>query len=155
MPQHPRFGTLVGQHAGRFGAGGWLWYIGAILLAAGGMQIGQGSGLLAPTVGDGDPQTTIILGVVGLIIGTLLLLAAIMRWQQSVAVYERGIVYTKLFGSVEIAFAEVTSAQHVRTHSRLGTSDSVEVTLQSGAEVTIGSVTGIEQLASMLRSAPR
>jgi hypothetical protein len=155
MPQHPRFGTLVGQHPGRFGAGGWLWYVGAILLAAGGMHIGQGAGLLAPTEGDGDLQTKVIMGLAGLVIGALVLLTAIMRWQQSVAVYERGLVYTKLFGSVEIAFAEVTNVQHIRTHSRLGTSDSLEVTLQSGAEVTIGSVTGIEQLASMLRSAPR
>lgn len=152
--EHPRFGRLVGQHTGSFGAGGWLWYIGAIMIAAGVVNCWNGlMALIAGATGDGG--TNVAMGVVCGLIGAPMLLVAVMRWRQSVDVFERGLVHRKLLGPVEIAFAEVRGLELVHTRSKMGTTSDLHVKLQSGSEVTIGSVSDIEQLASMIRNGPR
>jgi hypothetical protein len=152
--EHPRFGRMVGQHAGRFAAGGWLWYLGAILSAAGVMNFFQGARVaIGGDLSNGG--TTIAMGVVAGLIGAAILAVAVMRWRQSVDVFERGLVHTKLLGNVEVAFADVGGIELVRRHSRMGTTETLYLKMRSGGEVSIGSVTDIEQLASMVRNAPR
>lgn len=153
MGEHPRFGRAVGEHKGRFGAGGWLWYIGAILTAAGVVNAGQGAiALIGGASGDG--LTKLAMAAIAGLIGVATLAVAVLRWRQTVTVYERGLVHQKLLGTVELAFADVRGLELVRTRSRSGTTEELHVALRSGGEITIGSVTNIEQLAGMIRNAP-
>ncbi|UJR87313.1 MULTISPECIES: hypothetical protein [Sandaracinus] len=145
MNEHPLYGRPVGEHSGRFGAGGWLWYIGGILVAAGVMNTGQGA--LALFGGAPDALTKIGMGVVAGAIGAAILLVAVMRWRQHVVVYERGLVYAKLLGQQQVAFADVTRVELVREHSKMGTDETIHIALRDGREVSIGSVTNIDQLA--------
>ncbi|AKF09946.1 hypothetical protein [Sandaracinus amylolyticus] len=152
MNEHPLYGRPVGEHAGRFGAGGWLWYVGGILVAAGVMNTGQGA--LALFSGAPDAFTKIATGLVAGAIGAAIVLAAAMKWRQQVVVYERGLVHTKLLGRQEVAFSDVSRVELVREHSRMGTDETIHIALRDGREVSIGSVTNIEQLAGMIRHAP-
>ena len=153
MGEHPQFGRAVGEHSGRFGAGGWLWYIGAILVAAGVLNAGQGAlALIGGAAGDG--LTKLGTGALAGAIGSVVVFVAAMRWRQTVTVYERGLVHRKLLGTVELAFADVRGLELVRTRTRSGTTEELHVALRSGGEITIGHITDIEQLAGMIRNAP-
>lgn len=152
MGEHPRFGRAVGEHAGRFGAGGWLWYIGGILVAAAALNAGQGVLALVGGPSD-DVLTKLATAAIAGAIGAVVLAVAAMRWRQTVTVYERGLVHTKLLGTTELAFADVRGVELVRTHSRSGTTEELHVALRDGSEITIGHVTSIEQLAGMIGNA--
>ena len=100
METHPRFGRAVGEHDGRFGAGGWLWYIGGVLVLAGVMNSAQGvMGFFAHAP---DALSKVGLGLGAGVAGALILLVAIVRWRQKVVVFERGLVHTRLIGTREI-----------------------------------------------------
>jgi hypothetical protein len=137
------YGRSLSVHRGTFGAGGWLWYIGGILIASAVAQLAKlGS---AADAGEG-------LAMAGgaAVLGLLLLMVPIMRWRQRVEVFEHGLVWERLLGRVAVARAEVQKVGVTRHHSRMGTHSEVSIDLADGRQLSIVGVDGAEQLGNML-----
>lgn len=131
------------MHRGTFGAGGWLWYIGGVFIASAVAQLVKlGSGA---SIGEG-----LALAGGSAALGSLLLIAPIMRWRQSVELFEHGLVHNRLFGRVTVARADVRNVSVTRHHSRLGMHTEVVVELANGRELSIVGVDNAEQLGNML-----
>lgn len=137
-------GQRVAVHRGTFGSGGWMWYVGGLLLVAGGMGLGK-----AALHADSSQLGT---GVAGLVIGTLLLIVPLTRWRQQVEVFERGFVWTKLLGKVEATRDQIRDAKWIRHISKRGQHDEVEVTLVNGKCHSMTGLDHSEQLTNLLRA---
>ena len=85
------FGQRVSTHRGTFGAGGWLWYLGFLFLLSGVVGL-----VKAGAAGDWGQALT---GVTALGVGGVVLIVPLLRWQQTVDVFERGFVWKRLYGS--------------------------------------------------------
>jgi hypothetical protein len=139
-------GQRVSLHRGTFGAGGWLWYIAGLLVLSG--VLGLGKGGLA-----GDSQQALS-GVAALGIGAVVLIVPLLRWRQSVEVFERGFVWQRLYGTLQVAREDIRSATMITHHGRQGTRVEVKVDLASGSDCSIVGVEQPEQLVNLLRAAP-
>lgn len=139
------FGRSLSRHAGTFGAGGWLWYLGGVAGAAGLFGVGRGvlgvAGVLTPVPGY-SPVETLVMGLISLVACPLLLIVPVMRWRQTLEIFEGGVVWTRLLGAQSWPRAQLRAVRHITHHSRQGTSYEVEVTLADG---TVHGVVGIEQ----------
>jgi len=142
---HPTFGALVGAYGGTLLAGGWAGYIGLALAASGVLGLVKAMG--------GDPGASVGAALAGLAIGLPLIGFAIVRWRQTVAVYERGLVHDFLVRRRELAFAEVRDVKLITTHSRSGTTHTMEIDAQGDGSMTIVNVARLEELAAMIRNA--
>ena len=136
-------GQRVAVHRGTFGAGGWLWYLGGICLL---------SGVLGLIKAGGDSQK-LLTAVIALGVAPLLLIVPVLRWQQTVEVFEQGFVWKRLYGSVQVLRADVRNVTLITHHSRRGTYVEVKVELASGKSHSIVGVEQPEQLANLLRAA--
>jgi len=99
--------------------------------------------------GDGSPLSTSLLLI---LLGIVLLIVPVLRWQQSVEVLERGLVWTRLHGLVRVPREEVQSASWTKHISRNGSYDEIEVGLTTGKTLSIVGVAAPEQLCNFLRS---
>jgi hypothetical protein len=126
-----RFGTHLSSHRGTIGAGGWLWYVGAILIAA--------------TIAN-LAKAQIALAAASAVGAGFALAVAVSRLRQSVEVYEHGLVWEQLFGTTTIAAEDVRGATLVHNQRRTGYYVEVRIALKRGGNRSIIGVTGAEQL---------
>jgi hypothetical protein len=77
-----------------------------------------------------------------------------LRWRQTVDVFERGFVWKRLYGERQVARAEIRNATMITHHSRQGTRVEVKVELANGKSCSIVGVEQPEQLTNLLRAAP-
>jgi len=147
------FGRSLSLHRGTFSSGGWLWYIGAVLLAAGVLNLAQAVGLSVPTKG----ASTGTLGMaLGCFVGSfLLLIVPVTRWRQQVELFEGGFVWSRLTGKLTVPRNEVQGTQLITHHSRSGTHVEVVVQLASGRELSMSGLSQADQLANMLTAYAR
>ncbi|MEO8902747.1 MAG: hypothetical protein ABI488_12010 [Polyangiaceae bacterium] len=138
-------GRRVSLHRGSFAAGGWSWYLAGICLVAGVL------GLVHGVAGDSQQLVT---GALALGVGIVLLIMPVLRWKQSVEVFERGFVWTRLSGTVQVAREEIRNVTLITHRSRQGTRVEVKVDLTNGKTRSIVGVQQPEQLANLLRAAP-
>jgi hypothetical protein len=139
-------GQRVSLHRGTFGAGGWLWYLAFVCLLAGVLGLVKGGAA-------GDSQQALT-GVVALGVGLVLLIVPILRWKQTVEVFERGFVWKRLHGVLQVARADIRNATMITHRSRQGTRVEVKVELARGKSCSIVGVEQPEQLSNLLRAAP-
>lgn len=141
------FGTLIWVHRGRFSSGGWLGYLGLALLLLGLFGIAKASFTESPERG-GQPLR---LEVLALPFGALCLLRPIHRWRQSVAVYERGFIWTRLDKTVRVPRESVRRAKWTQRTGPLGPYDELEIELISGP-LSIQGIDQPEQLCNLLNA---
>lgn len=139
------FGRSLSRHAGTFGAGGWLWYISGLLILAGVFGTIRGAlglvGLMEAVPGY-TPISSILTGLAAGFFGVLAAIVPVLRWQQTLEIFEGGVSWTRLTGVKSWPRAQLRSVRHVTHHSRQGTSYEVEVTLADGS---IHGVVGVDQ----------
>jgi len=146
------FGRSLSLHRGTFSSGGWLWYIGAVLLAAGVLNLAQAVGL---SVGKGTPTGTVGMAF-GCFVGSfLLLIVPVTRWRQQVELFEGGFVWSRLTGKLSVPRNEVQGTQLITHHSRSGSHVEVVVHLASGRELSMSGLSQADQLANMLSAYSR
>jgi hypothetical protein len=126
-----RFGARLSSHRGTIGAGGWLWYVGAILVAA--------------TIAN-LATAQLALGAAAAVGAGVALSVAVSRLRQSVDVYERALVWEQLGGTTTIAAEDVRGATLVHNHRRPGYYVEVRIALKRGGNRSIIGVTDAEQL---------
>jgi hypothetical protein len=139
-------GQRVSLHRGSFGAGGWSWYLAGICLLSGVVGLVKGAAA-------GDPQQ-LLTGAIALGVGVVLLIMPVLRWKQTVEVFERGFVWTRLYGVVQVAREEIRNATMITHRSKQGTRVEVKVELANGKGYSIVGVEQPEQLTNLLRAAP-
>ena len=135
------FGTLIWVHRGKFSSGGWLGYAGLVLVLVGLFEIAQAAFATASE----HELESVRLNVLALPLGTLCLILPLYRWRQSVSVYERGLVWTRLHKRIQVPRESVRGARWNTQRSALGPCDQVELELNFGTL----SITGIDQAAQL------
>ncbi|HEY6722644.1 MAG TPA: hypothetical protein VI197_01395 [Polyangiaceae bacterium] len=152
------FGQRLSLHQGTFAAGGWLWYIGAILLLSGVLTLAQLAGVASPSQGAAASGSA--LGALGMaaacfIAGALLLIVPVLRWRQQVELFEGGFVWRRLTGQLAVPKHEVHSTELITHHSRSGTHVEVIVHLTSGRELSMSGLSQADQLANLITAYAR
>jgi hypothetical protein len=142
------FGNRVSTHRGTISAGGWAWYIGLVLVAAGVFGVGK----TAFSLITGAPGVdSALASVAGLVIGPLILILPVLRWRQTVEVFERGLVWTRLYGTVTVPREKVRAARWIQHRSRNGSHDEIEIDLVDGGLSIVG-IDQPEQLRNFVSS---
>ena len=139
-----QLGQRVAVHRGTFGSGGWMWYVGGLLVASGVVAFGK-----ALLHGDNSQLGT---GALGLAIGGVLLVVPLMRWRQQVEVFEHGFLWTKLLGKVQGLRADIRGVKWISHISKRGQHDEVEVTMANGKRYSMTGIEHSEQLCNLLRA---
>src|SRR5258708_5470839 len=131
------FGQRVSLHRGTIRVGGVSWYLGALCTFGGVVTLVRGIG---PLVAHGD-SGVFLDGAALLVLGFVLLILPILRSQQLVEVRERGLVWTRLLGSVTVPREHVRYARWTKHVSKRGSYDEIEVRLDTGKTL---SMVGVE-----------
>lgn len=116
------FGKRISLHRGTVGAGGWWWLVAAVLVLAGVTNLARAA---APA----HASDAALMGAIALGIGLVCFVAPVMRWRQRVEVFERGFVWSRVYGSVAVPSREVRGASYVHYRNRAGAYDEVEIAL--------------------------
>lgn len=141
-----QLGQRLAAHPGSFRAGGWLWYVGVVLALAG--ILGGAKGVQALIGGDAGAMESLGTAACALALSPLVLIVPLLRWRQSVVVYEGGLVHARLFGSATIRRDEVAGVTLTHHRSRSSSHHEVEVRLRDGRVHSVTGIDGAEQLAS-------
>jgi hypothetical protein len=138
------FGRAIATHRGAFTAGGWLWYVGGILIASGVLPLVSGTMPMVEALGAAALACSI---------GGLLVLVAAMRWRQSLVLYERGLVLTRLLRpTVTIDAGDVASVEHWTAHGSAGAHSTAVVHRKSGRTLEMSHLHGSDQIVAIVRS---
>jgi hypothetical protein len=88
-------------------------------------------------------------------LAALFLVAPVLRWRQTVELFERGLVWKRLRGVVPIAYndvADIRRTSHIGRDSRY---DEVEIVLRNGQTHSIEGIESAEKLCDFLTSLVR
>jgi hypothetical protein len=143
-------GQPISSHRGSFLAGGWAWYVGALLVLSSVAWAFQF--LKALVSGDGHGFEQLAMGLSAITVGLLFLIAPVMRLMQSVQVFERGLVWKRLVGTKTLRRDEVVGAELIIHRSRSGMREQVLVHLEGERTESIVGIQGAEQIVSFLRA---
>jgi hypothetical protein len=144
-----QLGRSLSVHTGTFGAGGWLWYVGAILVLAGFANLAEVAGLTGKQSG---PTASVGVAAACFVIGVLVLIVPVLRWRQRVELFERGFVWQRLTGQRSFQRDDVRRAELVQHTSRSGTHMEVLVHQTDGSELSMSGLSHSDQLANLLRA---
>lgn len=152
------FGRSLSLHRGTVAAGGWLWYIGAILLLSGVLNLAQFMGVALPS--KGTPTSESVTGALGMaaacfVCGALVLIVPVLRWRQQVELFEGGFIWQRLTGNLVVPKHEVQRTELITHHSRSGTHVEVIVHLASGRELSMSGLSQPDQLANLITAYAR
>ncbi len=128
---------MTSTHRGSFAAGGWLWYVGGLVLISGVLGLAQGTGLM---------------GVVSLLIGAGLLVMPVLRWKQTLVLDDEGLTWTRLTGVTKVSRAQLKQVTLIHHRGRNGNFEELEVVLADGGTLSIIGVEQAEQAASTLHA---
>ncbi len=143
-------GARLSTHRGSFAAGGWAWYVGAVLLLA------SVSWLVRFVEALGAPEGAwlepLVTAGACVLFGALILLAPALRLAQSVDVFERGLVHRRPWGERTVRSDEASSVQHTLHRGRGGSYDEVEIALRDGSTLALTGLANSEQLVAFVRA---
>lgn len=128
---------MTSTHRGSFTAGGWLWYVGGLLIISGVMSVPKGS---------------IAMGLVTVLIGLGCLAVPVLRWKQTLEFDDSGFTWTRLIGVVKVQRDQVKQVTLVRHHARMGYYDEVKVDLTDGRELSIAGVERADEAANLIHA---
>lgn len=144
-------GQRVSSHKGSLGAGGWLWYVGALCILSSAFWAFNGLKSLA-LGGEGNPIEQMGTGLCSLVMGVLLLLFPVRRLMQKIHIHERGFVHVGLFGSKTVRREDVAQVHRTVHRRRHSSTDEIAVSLRNGTIFRMFGLSDGEQIATMLRS---
>jgi len=146
-----QLGQKLAVHGGSLSAGGWLWYIGGLC------ALGTLAGVYhAITFLFSDtPNTEAVgTGVLCAIACPLVLIVPVTRWRQSVAIFEQGLVWTRLVGTTTISRSDVVSVEliHHRGRRQATQYDEVAIQLCDGRSISINGIEHAAQVFNFVRA---
>jgi hypothetical protein len=139
-------GQPISKHPGTFGAGGWLWYVAAVLIFGGVAALFR---MGSPPPGQAALDM-VVTGAVGIGVGGLLLLLPLARLRQSVEVFEHGFVWKRMFGTQVVPRSEITNVELLTVNRNMGAITKVTVTLRMGQSLCLAGLQNAQQLANFL-----
>lgn len=140
-------GRSLSVHRGSFGAGGWLWYVSAVcLLAAASGFAGVGTAA-KQAFAERAPAS-----VGALVMGVAFLVVPLLRWRQTVEIFEHGFVWSRLHRVLRVAATEVREVRWLKHQTKRSAQDEVKVDLGNGQRHSIVGVSNPEKLVNFLRS---
>ena len=143
-------GRMVAELKGKWSAGGWLIYVGFLMIAAGIANLVSAfkeAASLLEVMTIGIPLLLICWAI-----GGVLLYVSAARWRQTVTIYELGFQHDKLIGGRTVHFADVTGVEHVISRSRSGYREHVYFDLAGGKRYRVSDLAEAQTLASMANS---
>ena len=138
-------GKSLSLHHGRLDYRGWLLQLSVICLFAG------TSGLS----GIGSKQTLAARAPASigmLVLGLAFLVVPLLRWRQRVEIFERGMVWSRVQGAVQVAAEQVQDVSWLEHKTKGGSQNEVKLELTNGKRYSIVDVGEPEQLVNFLRS---
>jgi len=141
-------GHKLGTHGSTIAGVGWTLYVGALLSVSGVVSLFG----LTQAAAKIPFSERLPLASAALVIGALMLLPALMRWKQSVEVFERGLVWHRLLGTKTVIAAEVQGSRLIRHTGRNGQYDEVELQFSNGGSCSINGLKEAEQLIAYVRA---
>ncbi len=138
-------GKSLSLHRGSLDFRGWLLQLGVVCLFAG------TSGL----AGIGSKQTLALrapASVAMLFLALAFWVVPLLRWRQSVEIFERGLVWSRLHGALRVTAEQVQDVSWLKHQSKGGSHDEVKLELTNGKRYSIIGVRKPEQLVNFLRS---
>ena len=138
-------GQSLSVHRGSLDFRGWLLQLGVVGLFAG------TSGL----AGIGSKQTLAArapASVGMLLLGLALLVVPLLHWRQRVEIFERGLIWSRLFATVRIAAEQVENVSWIKPQPNQSSHDAVKLVLSNGQQYTLIGLAQSEQLVNFLRS---
>ncbi len=145
----PNLGTLRAQFRGSWMAGGWMIYVGVLMVINGGVI---GFKIIEMI---GSEQTELLetmvptLGISLVIAGVLLFLSA-LRWRQCLSIFDQGLHHKSLLGAKTIFFREIRAVRHEVTVYKGSRRDHMRIELHSGARVNVSDLPDCAKIAAML-----
>jgi len=140
-------GKSLSVHRGSFGAGGWLWYVSSVcLLAAASGFAGVGTAA-KQALAERAPAS-----IGALVMGVAFLVVPLLRWRQTVEVFEHGFVWSRLHRVVRVPATEVRDVSWLKHQTKRSAQDEVKIELVSGQRHSIVGVNDPEKLVNFLRS---
>lgn len=118
-------------------AGGWLWYLGGLLIISGVMSL---------------PRDAVAMGLVTILIGAGCLVIPVLRWKQTLEIDEAGLTWTRLNGVVKVPREQLKNVTLIHHHGRMGAHDEVEVVLTDGRTLSINGVERAEEAANLVHA---
>ncbi len=144
-------GRPVAELRGKWSAGGWMIYVGLLLVVAGVANVvsalKSASGLVEGLT-MGVPLLLICWAI-----GGLMLFVCAARWRQQVTIFERGFRHQKLTGNRLIRFADIACVDHVITRYKSSYRRHVRLELTNGKRYSVSDLTDTETLANIIRRA--
>jgi hypothetical protein len=140
------FGQRISIHRGTLRAGGWWWYVGLALVLSGVLPIVQGHPASKAAHLEALLNGAKILG------GLLCLAGPALRWRQRVEVFERGFVWSRVYGTMAVPREDVHRAEWVHRRGRSVSINEIEIALAHGRTCSITGVENPEQLVDLLNS---
>jgi hypothetical protein len=128
---------MISTHRGSFMAGGWLWYLGGILMI---------SGVLALS------RAEFSSGLMAVLFGAAVLVMPVLRWKQTLELDEAGLTLTKLTGVTKVPREQLKKVTLVRHHGRTGSYESLELALNDGREIEIAGIERAEEAANLVHA---
>jgi len=140
-------GKSLSLHRGSFSAGGWLWYVGLVcLLAATSGFAGVGTAA-RQSFAERAPAS-----FGALVMGLAFMVVPLVRWRQTIEIFERGLVWSRLHRAVRVAAEQVQEVSWLKHQTKRGAHDEVKLELTNGKRYSIVGVGNPEQLVNFLRS---
>ena len=140
-------GKRLSQHRGGVAAGGWLWYVALLCVLASASGLAGVGTAAKQSFAERAPAS---LGA--LVLGLSFLVVPLLRWRQRVEIFERGLVWSRLYGTVRITADQVRGVSWHKLQTRRGSHDVVKIELTGGRRHSIVGLSEPEKLVNFLRS---
>ena len=141
-------GRKLGTHSSTLAGVGWTLYVGVLLSISGFVSL-LGLTQAAAKIPFSE---RLPMAAAALVIGGLMLLPALMRWKQSVDVFERGLVWKRLFGTRTVTAGDLQNSKLIRHTGRSGQYDELELELKNGGSYSINGIKEAEQVIAFVRA---
>lgn len=145
-------GPALSTHKGRFAAGGYLWYLGTLMLVFGAWAV-----VSAPFTGDWARAGN---GVLAVVVVPLVVAWPAYKLRQTLTIHQNGFVWERPFRAplvvrwAEVRGVHVSQVYERRTLHTKGMHLEIQITLEGGREVVVtNDLDKIEDLQGYLRNA--
>jgi hypothetical protein len=143
-------GPVLSTHKGRLAAGGYFWYLAALMTVFGGWSV-----VSAPFTGDWVRAGN---GVTAVAVACVIVIYPAYRLLQTLTAHQNGFVWKRLLRApVVVRWVDVANVRMLTEHNRRalhmkGTHVELDITLKSGEHVVVtNDLEGIEQIQGYLQ----
>ena len=101
-------GPRLSEHRGTIRAGGWLWYLGGVMMA------GAVLGLVKAITGSQEAGSALLTALAAAGAVSVLLIVPVLRWRQAAVCHTGGIAWSHLLGDKTIRREDLTGVEQLK-----------------------------------------